>query len=125
MTKVLLVALGGALGAALRYGTYLLATRFWAGALPLGTWIVNLSGCLLIGVLVPLLGRGTVPDGLHLFFVVGLLGAFTTFSTYSLETLTLLREGLVAMALLNALGSTALGLFCVWLGWHLGKMLVP
>ena len=69
--------------------------------------------------------RPLVPDGLHLFFVVGLLGAFTTFSTYSLETLALLREGLVALALLNALGSTALGLFCVWLGWHLGKMLVP
>ncbi|MDX1547518.1 MAG: fluoride efflux transporter CrcB [Rhodothermales bacterium] len=123
MQALLMVMLGGALGAATRYGAALLAERFSDAALPLATWGVNFTGCLLIGLLVPLLGRGGLPDALQYLLVVGFLGALTTFSTFSLETLVLWEGGLPWYALLNAAGSVVIGLLCVWLGLQLGRLL--
>lgn len=117
-----MVMLGGALGAATRYGAVLLAERLSDAALPLATWGVNFTGCLLIGLLVPLLGRGGLPDALQYLLVVGFLGALTTFSTFSLETLVLWEGGLPWYALLNAAGSVVIGLLCVWLGLQLGRL---
>ena len=118
-----MVALGGALGAAVRYGASLLAETYFAAPWPVATWGVNLVGCLLIGVLVPVLGRGGVPEAMQYFFIVGFLGALTTFSTFSLETMVFLEAGFPWRAAVNAGGSVIVGLGCVWLGLQLGRLI--
>ena len=119
------VALGGAFGAAVRYGVGLLAVRAWGSSLPLGTVLVNLAGSFLIGLAVPLvLTRPGASEALRLALAVGFLGAFTTFSTFSLDTLALLETGRTGWALANALGSVVLGLGCVALGVWVGRQLL-
>jgi CrcB protein len=121
---VLLIAVGGALGATARYGMGLLAVRTWGIGLPFGTWVVNLVGSFVIGLAVPLIvAKGGEAEGARLVFVVGFLGSFTTFSTFSLDTLTLLEGGRPGWALANAAGSVLLGLGCVALGFWLGRSL--
>jgi CrcB protein len=116
MTRLLAVLLGGATGALLRYGTGLLVSHCAGASFPWATWAVNLIGCVLIGAAVPLLGALQMGEEVRLFLVVGLLGSFTTFSTYSLDTLALLGDGQGGAAFANAAGSLILGLACVWLG---------
>lgn len=123
MYPVFLVALGGALGAVTRYGAHVWVMRAYAEPTVLATWAVNLVGCLLIGMLVPLLGRVGLADELQFFLVVGFLGSLTTFSTFSLETVTLWQQGLGAAALFNAVGSVVVGVVCVWIGLHLSRAL--
>lgn len=118
MLKLLFIALGGAAGATARY---LLATHvhgLWSGPWPLGTLLVNGSGSLLIGVLFALLERGAIHPEWRSVLVVGFLGAFTTFSTFSLETVEIWERGEPLHALGYALTSTvgcvlaaALGVF--------------
>ena len=124
MYQIFLVALGGALGAAARYGTSVWVMQWWEEPKVLATWCVNLVGCLLIGVLAPMLGRVGLTDELQFFLIVGFLGSLTTFSTFSLETVVLWQEGLSAAALLNAVGSVVLGVIFVWIGLILGRMLM-
>ncbi|MEL6769577.1 MAG: fluoride efflux transporter CrcB [Bacteroidota bacterium] len=117
-----LVALGGAGGALARYGVALASARWTAtgalAGLPVGTWVANIAGCFLIGLALPFVpGR----DPLRLLGVVGFLGGFTTFSSYSAETLALLETGRVGWALVNALGSVAVGLVAAWAGWTLAR----
>ena len=90
MGNLLLVGAGGALGAAGRYGLSLLPYK---GTFPLLTLCTNLLGALLIGFVVGLAGRGTLSPGSTLFWKTGVCGGFTTFSTFSLESLTLLEKG--------------------------------
>ncbi len=124
MYQILLVALGGALGAAARYGASVWAIHLWEEPTVLATWAVNLVGCLLIGLLVPMLGRVGLADELQFFLIIGFLGSLTTFSTFSLETVVLWQEGLGAVALLNAVGGVVLGLVFVWIGLNLGRALL-
>ncbi len=117
---VLIVALGGALGAVARYGVGVLALRLGGAALPLGTWAVNLAGSFLIGLAVPaVVAKGH--DALRLALVVGFLGSFTTFSAFSLDTLALWESGRPGWAVLNALGSVVLGLACAALGLWIAR----
>lgn len=113
MNALLSVALGGALGASARYGIGLVSVRLlgpeWAVA---GTWVANVLGCFLIGLAIPLL----TADRARLVLVVGFLGAFTTFSTYSAETIALWESGRVGLAAVNAVGSVLLGLLAVAAG---------
>ncbi|HSH00012.1 MAG TPA: fluoride efflux transporter CrcB, partial [candidate division Zixibacteria bacterium] len=101
--------LGGALGAVGRWALSGWAQRFANSALPWGTLAVNLFGSLLIGALWAAFERFVVSPNLRVFLLVGLLGGFTTFSTYSLETVMLLRDGELRLALYNALAQNALG----------------
>lgn len=123
MFNILVVGLGGFLGSILRYLMGMLAMQVGRqGAFPWATVIVNVLGCLLIG----LLGRwfesaDQVPFQLRLFLMVGLLGGFTTFSAFGYETLVLLRDRHLALALTNVLAQLTLGLAAVWAGYQIGS----
>ncbi len=117
------VGLGGFLGAVTRYGVGLLTSKcFPNSALPLGTLSVNVIGGFLIGLLFTYLGKTLPPDtnltshGAYLFLVTGILGGFTTFSAFSLETVNLISQGKTMLGALYILLSVALCLFGVWLG---------
>lgn len=105
-----LVALGGALGALSRYLVSALATRWLGGGFAWGTAIVNIAGCFAIGVAAGFLERSVLPRGLWLLLVTGFLGGFTTFSTFSLETLQALQGGFTLKALVSIAANTAGGL---------------
>lgn len=119
MRSVLLVALGGALGAVARYGVGLAGVRMAGAGVPLGTWIANAAGCLLIGLALPLV-RG---EDARLLVLVGGLGAFTTFSTYSADTVLLWEAGRRGLAVANAAGSVVVGVAFVALGLWAGRQL--
>lgn len=121
----LLVGIGGFLGSVLRYGASGLIQRMApAGSLfPLGTLGVNALGSFFIGLLGGLAeSRGILGPEARLFLLVGLFGGFTTFSTFSYETLQLLRGGQWGLAGLNMAAQLLLGLAAVWLGWGLGRL---
>jgi CrcB protein len=105
MKYLLFVALGGAGGAVARYLLGSLAHSLWAGAWPLGTFLVNLAGSAGIGAVFVLLERGSLHPDWRSVLMVGFLGAFTTFSTFSLETVELWQQGEPALALAYALAS--------------------
>jgi CrcB protein len=118
MINVLAVGVGGFVGSALRYllsGYVQQATR--SAWFPFGTLTVNLTGCLLIGVLSHLADtRGLFSTEMRAFVFMGLLGGFTTFSTFGNETLRLLRDGENVFAIANVGAHVFLGLGAVWLG---------
>lgn len=114
------VALGGALGSTCRYAVGRAVARFADGTFPWSTLIVNVSGSLLIGLLAGLAtadGRPAVSADARAFLLIGVLGGFTTFSSFSLETLELVRQGEWAGAMLNVLVSVALCLAAVSIGF--------
>ncbi len=124
MTQTLAIAAGGALGAVLRFWSaqwvYALAGR----GFPYGTLAVNLLGSFLMGLLFVLLVERLSVDGAwRAFLLVGLLGAYTTFSTFSMETLQLFLEGEGGKALVNVLASVLLCLGGAWLGLMTGRSL--
>ena len=119
--QYIFVFLGGGLGAVCRY----LATSFFAvrfgSAFPYGTLFVNVSGSFLMGVLMGLLplfpfGDKYLPENLRLLLAVGFLGGFTTFSSFSMETLTLLQDANALSALWNVLANVAFGVAAAWAG---------
>ncbi len=100
--KILLIACGGGVGSVLRYGlasfaqrhTASITTRWFGYAFPVGTWAVNLIGCLLTGVLAALFVRHVLPhEQYRLALTVGILGGFTTFSAFGLDTFAMLQRG--------------------------------
>ncbi len=124
VNQTLAIALGGAVGAVLRFwssqGVYALLGRNF----PYGTLAVNLLGSALMGLLYVLLVERLAPDGVwRAFFLVGLLGAYTTFSTFSMETLQLLMGGEMAKALSNVIASVILCLAGAWAGVLVGRSL--
>ena len=117
---VLWVALGGALGSVARYALSGIAVRWLGAAFPYGTLFVNVMGSFAIGLLAALVaadGRPSLGADARAFLLVGVLGGFTTFSSFSLETLNLARSGALAPALLNVAGSVVLCLAAVSLGF--------
>lgn len=123
MTSVLLVGAGGAVGAILRYLVVALASQ--AGMiLPLGTLIVNVAGSMLIGLFAGYsLMFGTVSPDSKLFFQTGVLGAFTTFSAFSLDTLLLMQQGFWRTAIASVLLNVFLCLAAVALGFGIAASL--
>lgn len=124
MGLVLAIAAGGAVGALLRYwmstGIYSLLGRDF----PYGTLAVNVVGSLLLGLLsVLMLERFDVGPVWRAGLLVGGLGAFTTFSTFSFETLVLFEQGAVVRAVLNAVVSVLVCLLAVWVGVFLGRQI--
>jgi len=115
---------GGAIGAGFRYHVGYVALRQLGAAFPFGTWIVNLLGGLLMGVLAGVVARVPI-DGepLRLFLGVGVLGGFTTFSAFSLETFNMLSRGDYAIAGAYAVSSVAGSVLMLFLGVALTRML--
>lgn len=117
MAKFLSIGIGGGIGAILRYTVSTFTYRFLDGIFPWGTLTVNFIGCFCIGFLWGLFERFVISPNMRLFIFVGILGGFTTFSSYGLETFNLLRDGESKMALLNVLSSNLLGIACVFGGF--------
>ncbi len=119
MVLYLLVALGGALGSVARFAASGFVAQHFGETFPWGTLFVNVTGSFVIGFLATLMapdGRMLVGPGGRQFFLTGVLGGYTTFSSFSLQTLNLMRDGDWARAGGNAAGSLALCLAAVWLG---------
>jgi fluoride exporter len=120
----LMIALGAAAGANLRYALSLWAARQWGTAFPYGTLLINVSGSFMIGVVMVLLTtRFSSSYAWRLLLVTGLLGGFTTFSSFSYENYMLLIGGSWLAAGLNTLASVALGLVGVFLGVGLARLI--
>ena len=113
----LLVALGGAVGAVLRYWVSMAVQRSLGPEFPWGTLAVNVSGCFVMGLVAAVADRqGYLTQGARLFLVVGGLGGFTTFSAFANETVSAARAGATAVGILNVAASVVLCLAAVWLG---------
>lgn len=130
--RILAVAVGGSIGAVARYllsgwvqrSPVLLRLGVLGPALPWGTFVVNLTGCLLMGLLAGTFQeRLVVSPEMRSFILIGILGGYTTFSSFALETLRLLQEGNLPLAALNGLAGPALCLAGVWAGDALSKVL--
>lgn len=122
----LAVGAGGALGAMARHGlNHLIHQRALAQTFPLGIFVINVGGSLAIGLLAGLLAgnRMHLSYAWRTFLVVGFLGGFTTFSSFSLDTLALAREGHTGQAIANAVGQVVLSLAAVWAGFRLATSL--
>jgi CrcB protein len=123
--KLLFVGAGGFIGAVLRYTGGGLVQRLSEGSLfPVGTAVINLTGCVAIGLVAGLAEyRGMFSPDARAFLMIGVLGGFTTFSTFGYETYELLRSGQMTAAGANVLLQVAVGLAGVWLGHSAARFL--
>lgn len=121
--KLILIMCGGGLGAVSRYLIGLLAVRWWGPNFPWGTLTANLIGCFLIGLIFALTDRVRVltPD-VRLFLITGYMGALTTFSSFSLETVNAGRAGLALLPLTNIVINNAGGLMMTLFGMWIGSL---
>ncbi len=124
MLKLLNIAIGGALGALLRYWVSGLTYRFFSGGFPWGTLCVNLIGSLLIGFVWGVIETVAVSQNIRLFVFIGLLGSFTTFSTFSLENFHLLRDGEYWFVFCNIAISVVLGVGLVFIGFFASRLIL-
>ena len=125
MQQILAVGCGGFLGAVARYALTGLMHRRFPAFLPAGTLLVNVLGCLVIGVLMALVRERVLLSGhetLRFFLITGILGSLTTFSTFGFETVELIQESNLRLAAWNVAGNLVLGLAAVWFGLWLGRM---
>ena len=121
MSAWIAVALGGAVGAVARY-TLSLIFPFNADKFPVATFVANASGCLLMGIFYYLIfGKAAISSDLKPLVMVGFLGALTTFSTFSLEVLQLVQNGLASLAIAYAIASLLVSISCVAGGYYLMK----
>lgn len=119
----LLVGTGGALGALARHGAGALTNRVAGSPMPYATAFVNVLGCAVIGLLAGGVAGGhlRMSSEARIFVFVGILGGFTTFSSFGLDTLTLVIEGRMSLAVLNVVVQVGLGLGAVFVGYTLAK----
>jgi fluoride exporter len=122
MKNVLVVGLGGFLGAITRYGVGLAVARVWSGEFPLGTFLINVSGSFVLG-LFSTLATERLPIGpaWRLLVATGFVGAYTTFSTFEWETHRLVQTGAAGWAIVNVLASVAAGFLALRLGVALAR----
>ena len=116
------IAVGGGLGAMARHAVNHAFNLRFGSTFPAGIFVVNALGCFAIGLIAGLLASTRIHVGelARTFLVVGVLGGFTTFSSYGLDTYTLFRGGHTGMALINGVGQMVVGLCAVWVGFAVG-----
>ena len=124
MLRFFIIGLGGAIGTILRYVMGGLDYRFSSGVFPVSTLVVNVTGSLAIGFLWGIVDRFAVSPNVRLFIFIGILGGYTTFSTFSLETFNLMRDGEYRIAALNTALSVALSIGAVFVGYIISKSLM-
>jgi CrcB protein len=122
--KLLLISSGGILGICSRYAVLVFTESFIGKTFPLGTLLVNSLGALLAGLLFGIFGFSESFKNYRLFCMVGFLGAFTTFSAYSVETINLFFDGKIKLGFLNILLNNILSLLFVGLGFWLAHTLI-
>ena len=123
MFELGIIGLGGALGAMLRFVLGNSLTKVLGGNWPYGTFVINLAGCFLMGVLMTIIvERGLLPPIWRMFLCVGLLGGFTTFSSFGFEGFTLLVEGRLVESIFYIGGSLICGLMAVTMGVIAARM---
>jgi CrcB protein len=123
LPPILLVFIGGGIGALCRYGFSWFITQFWGGGFPVGTLFVNLLGCFLIGIVYSLTQDSRIlSPSTRLFLMTGLLGGFTTFSSYGLESVTLALQGEPLPALINVMANNMVGFALVLAGIWMVKL---
>lgn len=124
MQKYLLIAAGGALGSIARYWVGSMIGSRIGTKFPYGTFVINITACIIIGFSITYLGRRVELSPAWRFLIpIGFVGAYSTFSTYEWETLSSLRSGAFALAALYAIGSLILGLAATWFGVFLADAL--
>jgi len=123
MYKILIVGFGGFLGSVARYVLGGVVERMKGGwTFPLETLVINVAGCLVIGLVAELVAsRGVFSGDTRAFLMIGVLGGFTTFSTFGYETFALLRAGEAPWALLSVALQVVLGVVAVWAGFAIAR----
>ncbi|MBA2687879.1 MAG: fluoride efflux transporter CrcB [Gemmatimonadaceae bacterium] len=121
---ILWIALGGALGSVLRYGIGDAVQKFSAKGFPVGTMAVNVVGCLIVGILLQRLLNTQAHPAARAFMVVGFCGGFTTFSTFSAETVSLMLGGEMGRATIYVVLSVTLCLLATWAGMNAARVLI-
>jgi len=129
LNKFVLLMLGGGAGTVCRYFMAEWATSRWGVHMPHGTFLVNMTGCLLIGILLGVFelrfgSFSEAPLPLRVLLVSGFLGGLTTFSSYELETMTLFRQGALDRALVYCVGSVVLGLLMLLVGFKVTRLVL-
>jgi CrcB protein len=120
--KYLVLSLAGAAGTLARFWVGGFVQRLVGDAFPFGNFLVNLSGCLLFGLVYALVeNRSGLPGELRLYVLTGFMGAYTTFSTYMFESVALLQHGQWLAASANIIGQTLLGIVCIMAGLAVGR----
>ena len=122
MTTWIAVLLGGALGSVARHGVNVVTARIVGAPSPWATAIVNIVGSVVIGLLAGALAanRLSMSRPMQVFVFVGILGGFTTFSSFMLDSLTLIQTGAATKAALNLAGQLVFGLFATYVGYYIG-----
>lgn len=122
MVKLFLIAAGGAIGSLMRYGMQGWVQRLSGSIFPFGTLAVNITACLAVGMLAGLFaGPHLIREEYRIGLTIGVLGGYSTFSTFGLESFNLANDGEFRLALLNMFLSCALGFVAVWLGYRISE----
>jgi len=124
LLKYVVVGVGGFLGAIARYALGAYIGGRYGVRFPLGTFVINVSGSFLIGLILTLLARTTASAYWRYLIPIGFIGAYTTFSTFEYETLRAIQDGQLMTGLLNVVLSLVTGFVAVWAGVKIGRVLV-
>ena len=124
MLKFVLLLVGGALGSFSRYLVSGITHKYISGTFPWGTLMVNATGALIIGICWGLFELKDISPQTRMFVFIGFLGGYTTFSTFALETMNLVRDGDIKIAVFNILANNLLAIVLVFAGYFLSKGLI-
>lgn len=124
MSKYLMIVIGGAIGSLARYQVAATIQARVPAGFPYGTFVVNMSGCLVMGFVTALLSEKVIANPNWRFLIpIGFIGAYTTFSTFELETYRAASEGAFAIAAANVAGSVVIGYVALWIGFVIARAL--